>query len=76
MLEYGDADQILSEEQKQFANTYIECQVDIEEIKFKETDNPVGHMGSFAFGVYYLTSIQVLNPTTECIGTLLDVSKT
>ena len=73
-MEYGDTSQIPNVEQKQYANKYIECPLDIDELKSGSTENPTEKPGTFAFGVYFSIGIQSMNPNTKCTGTVLELS--
>jgi len=71
-LEYGDADQIPLEEQKQHANKYLECPVNLKELLEKSGEDASNKPGTLSGGLYMLMGFSVLDPNTKCYGTLLE----
>ncbi|MEA2097553.1 MAG: hypothetical protein U9P70_00520 [Patescibacteria group bacterium] len=71
-MEYGGIEQISSIAQKQYANKYIECPLDIDQLKSQSEQNPSEKPGTFAFSVYFYIGIESMNPNTKCEGTLLE----
>jgi hypothetical protein len=71
-LEYGDEEQIPVSEQKQYANTYLKCPVDLDLIKAQAPEkDPAIEPGAFTLSVYVYIGFESLSPDTACeIGNL------
>lgn len=72
-MEYGDASQIQSNEQKKYANTYVNCDFNLNDIKakFPET-NPNDMPGAFAASMYlYVGLFSNLTPNDICTSKAL-----
>ena len=69
-ITYGD--QIATEGLKKYANTYLVCPVDLDQI-LAAYENPEQKAGEIATGAYVLSLMSAsINPETECTGTFME----
>lgn len=73
-MEYGSADQMKSEQYKDYANTYLTCPIDMQQMEgmlSANTDLSKSPGGIVPIVLMYI-GMQSANPKTECEGTLLE----
>jgi hypothetical protein len=77
-MEYGSADQIQMEAQKQYANTYLRCAVHIPEIiESVEDDNLENYPGSLTVHLYFFLAFMGLGEDPSCEnGNVQDLGST
>lgn len=74
-LEYGDEEQILEEDQKKFANKYIECPINLERVRevFSQPEISIDDPGYFAVSAYTAVVVSSWSLDSSCTGTVMDV---
>ncbi len=76
-VEYGDESQIISTQQKPFANSFVECKIDIDEIinsNLGDSDLRQ-YPGTLAFSIYYTVGLFSISESKNliCNGTYIDI---
>jgi len=72
--EYGNVEQIPTEEQKKYANTFSECPVDIEYLISSSDIDAFTIPGYFAYKVILMTMVQISEGSNSiCTGTYMDI---
>ena len=74
-LEQIEGGEPLPEDQKFLEDMYVECPMDIEELKADANRDVTEVPGSFGAEVYFVTAFESIMKDTKCTGTIVDAMR-
>ena len=74
-VEYGDEGDLIQDDLNKYANTFLECPMNIDDIisLVPEEQDITSKSAEFALGIYMMASLNAMSPENGCSGTMVDI---